>query len=124
MIKLQAPEEYWQLSPVALAELTNGCGPSGWRGMLIPDNLLGRDISIPCRIHDYRYVVGGDEDDRKIADREFNYNMLEEIEDVEDDFTLTEARRELALRYYSAVRNHGKPYFNYRESHGPISITI
>ena len=111
-MKLTAPLKYWELSPAAIEELTNGCGPAGWKGKLIPDNLLGTDISEPCRIHDFFYLIGKEEDDRLCADLNFQINMLICIEaDHADDIVLTRTRRELALIYYSAVRDHGEQYF-------------
>ena len=110
-MNLKAPPEYWNLTPEAKEEMTNGCGPGGWKGMLIPDNLLGADITGPCCIHDYRYLTGATEEDRLAADLEFHTNMLIVIEAERNDDLLTEARRELALRYYAAVRDHGRTYF-------------
>lgn len=111
-MQLSAHPDFWQLSPEALAEIVNGCGPAGWKGLLVPDNLLGASIKTPCDIHDHRYLVGQTEDDRLVADLEFQTNMLIVVETASTgDDALTEVRRELALRYYAAVRDHGRPYF-------------
>jgi hypothetical protein len=111
-MKLSAPPEYWSLTPEAKAEICNGCGPAGWKGMLIPDHLLGAVITEPCNIHDWRYATGQTEEDRLLGDLEFHTNMLIVVEsERNDDNLLTEARRELALRYYATVRDSGKPFF-------------
>lgn len=111
MTNLKAPPEYWSLSPDEKDKLTNGCGPAGWKGNLIPDDLLGVSIKEPCNIHDFRYSNGGNESDRKVADREFLENMLEVVETESHDFFLKQARRRLALDYYCVVRDSGEEYF-------------
>lgn len=109
--KLYAPVGYWQLTAAARAELTNGCGPSGWKNGLVPDNLLWINISSACDIHDWMYYVGQTEADREEADRVFLNNMLRIVEaESANIFTLT-IRRRLALHYYGAVRDFGAPYF-------------
>ncbi|HBA73493.1 MAG TPA: hypothetical protein DCZ63_15260 [Geobacter sp.] len=114
-MNLLAPPEYFALTPEAKADICNGCGPLGWKGMLVPDDLLGADITEPCNVHDYRYHCGGEEADRFVADREFLSNMLNVAESDSFDSALEEVRRELALRYYCAVRDHGRSYFSFRQ---------
>jgi len=111
-MKLSAPPEFWSLSPAAREEICNGCGPGGWKGMLVPDNLLGCDIHEACDIHDYRYAVGTTEEERLAADLEFLANMMICIEADHKELLLTITRRELALDYYCAVRGHGNNYFS------------
>jgi len=111
-MKLSAPPEFWSLSPAAREEICNGCGPGGWKGMLVPDNLLGCDINECCDIHDYEYAVGTTEEERLIADLRFLENMMICIENDHTELTLTITRRELALGYFMAVRGHGARYFS------------
>jgi hypothetical protein len=110
-VKLYAPAAYWQLSPAALAEIVNGCGPTGWKGDLIPDHLLWVKIADACDIHDYMYLVGKTEADREEADRVFLNNMLRIAEAFSANVFTRYGRRKLALHYYSVVRDYGGPYF-------------
>lgn len=109
--KLYAPAEYWRLSVSARAELTNGCGPSGWKNGLVPDNLLWVDIGSACDIHDWMYYVGQTEADREEADRVFLNNMLRIVEAESANALTRFIRRRLALHYYGAVRDYGAVYF-------------
>lgn len=69
---------------------------------------------LPADLHDYRYWVGGDEDDRKFADHEFFEFMLDVIEE-EHWFWLRPLAARRALKYYEAARLLGYRYFNYKE---------
>ena len=92
------PEE---LTDEELEFIANGCGPKvmglGW---LVPDDIF-RDA---CIIHDIRYYVGGNEEDRYAADREFLRNMLDEA----DKQWWRRWWRWRAHIYYNAVRTLGK----------------
>jgi len=92
----------------------NGCGPSGWKGDLVPDSLGGIDISEACCIHDYDYEMGGVEEDRERANMHFLLNMLTIIH--RDDTWLTNEGVAIkwATNYYMAVVEYGKEYFNYK----------
>lgn len=109
--KLFAPVGYWAMSPSARAELTNGCGPAGWKGRYIPDHLLWVSIQAACDIHDWMYRVGQTEADREEADRVFLNNMLRIVEARSTNWLTRDLRRRLALRYYATVRDHGAVYF-------------
>jgi hypothetical protein len=42
-MKLRAPDEYWELTPEQMDEMTNGCGPKAIE-KLIPDSIFGLSI--------------------------------------------------------------------------------
>ena len=94
--------------------ISNGCGPDGWRGKLIPDTLGGIDIGEACSIHDYMYGVGGTELDREMADRDFLINMLTIIHRDDNWLTNEGVAIKWASKYYIAVVEYGKDYFNYK----------
>ena len=50
MYKLYAPKAYWSYSKALIEEMTNGCGPGGWKGEWIPDHIFGVDITEACNI--------------------------------------------------------------------------
>jgi len=110
-MKLFAPEEYWNLTPEQKVTLINGCGPGGWKGKFIPDNIFFLDISECCSIHDYLYAVGASEKDREEADRVFMNNMMRVIEETPQNWIMRRWRRRLALEYYQQVRDFGAIYF-------------
>lgn len=91
----------------------NGCG-SGWKEPLVPDSLGGIDISEACAIHDYDYDIGGNEYDFSTANKNLLFNMLTIIH--RDDTWLTNADIAVkwASKYYLAVVEYGKEYFNWR----------
>ena len=93
----------------------NGCGTSGWKGDLVPDNLAGIDISEPCRIHDYMYEQGGTERDKEHADLIFLHNMITQIENLDTWYTNEDKALRLACVYYTAVVKFGKKHFKYKE---------
>lgn len=53
---------------------TDYCG-SGWSSALVPDSIMGIDISLACFIHDVAYSAGSDQD-RADADMDFFNNIL------------------------------------------------
>jgi len=68
----------------------------------------------PADLHDYRYWMGGDEEDRQFADHEFFDYMLNIIEQKSWRMIRPLARRR-ALKYYEAVRLLGYKFFRYKE---------
>lgn len=107
---LFAPEEFWKLTPAALASIVNGCGPAGWKVKLIPNHLLGLSIKKACDIHDFMYYMGKTQADKDEADRVFKNNMLRIIE-ADSCRLLKPIRRRLAKGYYEAVHDFGGPAF-------------
>ena len=47
--------------------LTNGCGREGAENRLVPDSILGLDISPACRVHDWMYEDAQEETDEPAA---------------------------------------------------------
>lgn len=48
----------WEMAAAGMDEielLTNGCGRAGLESRLVPDTILGVDISPACRVHDWMY---------------------------------------------------------------------
>ena len=54
---LIAPANFWTNSPSNISKYINGCGGSGLTSKLVPNSLLGLDISEACAIHDYMYAT-------------------------------------------------------------------
>jgi len=108
---LDYPEPYLEF----LAEkLNNGCGPGGWKGVLIPDIIYLISIKEACKIHDYEYGIGGYEEDKIEADYRFYMNILKIIK-KKSKFSkfLNPLRRKRACLYYGAVSEDGWEYYNY-----------
>jgi len=106
---LFAPTGYWCLTDAGRTAFCNGCGARG-KLDLIPDNLLGLDISECCNIHDYMYATADNTIEAKdSADRTFLNNMLRLI--CNKGGFLAPLRRKRAYVYYLAVHKFGGPAF-------------
>ena len=104
------------LTPEQAADLTNGCGPASMKTKLIPDEILGINFFPSCAIHDACYHFGEDEDDKRLSDRLFLFNLLVLV----DQHCLTNgiidraqrvAVRSAAFEYYKAVSDWGRSAF-------------
>lgn len=89
------------------------CGRNGWHRDLVPDSLLGLDITPACCIHDFMYTVPLDAglDYKEKADRVFLNNMLRLIENAGSWLVVKKLRVTLAWLYYQAVVHFGGPSF-------------
>jgi len=112
-----APKElYWNLQEEQRKTLSNGCGPGNWKIDLVPDSLMGCDFSISCDIHDIMYHYGIDEEDKRISDRTFLFNLLFDVDNhckTNNILDRTERilLREAAFTYYRAVSDAGHSAF-------------
>lgn len=95
-----------------------GCGADRARFDYVPDKVfLSASIKLACCIHDYRYEVGGTEEDKIFADRELMYNitvLVDEYSKAKWWFPGWLARYR-AVTYYNGVVYGGKKSFNYHE---------
>lgn len=87
--------------------IINGCGGKGsW--VPVPDWLFRAS----CFHHDFNYWVGGDENDRRKADKQFYVEMLTDAEDTPWWYP-TRLAKVRAWVYYMAVRVFAKKFFHY-----------
>ena len=107
---LDAPDTYWELSIEERNEISNGCGPSGWKYDLVPDTMYGKDVSNACHIHDYMYHIGKVIEDKDIADDIFYKNLLI-IVDGKWYNPLVYLRQVRAKTYHKSVSMAGKEHF-------------
>jgi hypothetical protein len=108
--------QYWALPEEMRRLLSNGCGPNSIKIDLVPDSLLGADFSIACEIHDVMYHFGLGEQDKKIADRTFLFNLLTVVDQHCIEVGILDrlervALREAAFTYYKAVADWGRKAF-------------
>jgi hypothetical protein len=108
-INLLVPQGYLDLTPEQKKEICNGCGAKG--GIPIPDTIYGLDIEEACNIHDFRYYVGGTQEDKEIADDEFYDNLIEIIDAIEFYDSFDDLRKVRAFEYVTAVRLWGDKAF-------------
>lgn len=108
---LITPIAYFEAAPDIRALVVNGCGPSGWKNKVIPDNLYGISIKGACNRHDWEYTVGETKEEKDRADSIFLQNM----ERIIDRKSLTWFMRALRVRaangYYEAVSHLGDEFF-------------
>jgi hypothetical protein len=111
-IILFAPSEYWTLSQVQRKAICNGCGAGKLLGLVVPDNILGVNITEACDIHDFMYATGKTIGDKYLADRVFLNNMVRLIlADKSDDLLLRKRRLDGAQVYYDMVHRFGGPFY-------------
>jgi hypothetical protein len=91
---------------------SNGCGPKGFLGRLIPDSFLGVSVHAACNYHDEGYSKGGSEKNRKKADQKFLEDMLLAIDRRGGIFIAKNIRKLGAYFYYFGVRLFGSAYFS------------
>ena len=94
-----------------MSSKTNGCGPKGFLGRLIPDRLFGVSFHSACYFHDERYSKGGNHHDRKLADQLFLNDMLLSIDKRGGIFLAKNIRKLGAYFYYLGVRLFGSLLF-------------
>lgn len=114
---LLVPLSYLSATELEIDFHTGGCGPGGLGDYFVPDTLYGETIFIACQIHDWMYHEGVTEEDKKIADRVFLWNMTVLIqdrphEDEKEKQLLDTLRLRRVMTYYQAVSYGGSEAFN------------
>lgn len=94
------------LTEEEIAYLCNGCGGKG--GLFNPPDFL---FTASCNHHDFNYWLGGTEEDRKKADKDFLNAML--VDAKRSDWPRSWLHFVLAYLYYLGVRVAGKRFFYY-----------
>ena len=114
-LKMSCPPSFLDFEPDWLVTICNGIGGSGSKLSPILSWIYAK-FQTSGSIHDVRYWIGGNEDDRLIADHEFLENMLKEWADYWGWFRwfrpLARAERGQIKAAYLAVRSFGKNFFN------------
>lgn len=110
------PKAVADLTHEQLADISNGCGPASMKVKLIPDEILGVDFKGACNGHDGCYHFGVDEEDKRVSDRLFLYNLLVAVDghcaaNGIIDRVQRVACRSAAFDYYKAVSDWGKAAF-------------
>lgn len=104
---LYANPKYWALSNKEKKEICNGCGAKGaWYNFLIP----GKIFKEACNIHDFDYLIGKTEEDKRKADRRFIQN-LKRIVDKTENRALKKYRLVKAKGFFKAVKDFGDEAF-------------
>lgn len=85
----------------------NGCGGKG-SYVPVPDFIF----EASCDHHDFNYWLGGTEEDRAEADRQFYEAMLRDA-DSQGSWYTRAWYRWWAYVYYKAVRHFASSFFNY-----------
>lgn len=95
--------------------MSKGCGcQSGIFKWLKPP--YAKKFDLPCVIHDDAYDIGGNERDRKAADKILFYRIIELVNREYPTPWKTTWFTLIALLYYVSVRAFGKFYFNYTKT--------
>ena len=105
---------YSSLTDIQKKYICNGCGGKG--GWFNPPEFL---FHASCNQHDFYYWRGGDEDDRKKADKDFYEFMKKDASEApwwRKPFSMTSA-----FIYYKSVRYMGNKFFNYSDEYKDLS---
>ena len=101
---LEAPKEYWELTETERKTMLNKCGPDGLANHVVPNHLLGTNISQSCDIHDFTFVQAKNQSDQRKSDKLFLKNMGRIINSETDSLLVRGTRKALSRIYYLAVR--------------------
>lgn len=102
---LLAPASYLAADVTERVLVCNGCGPGSWRLDMVPDSVMGLDISLACNIHDWMYAWDWD---RVQADVWFLANMV--ILACRGSKWLLPFRLVVICNYFLAVRFGGETF--------------
>ncbi len=96
-------------------KIINGCGSHN-RGFLqkfFLKILSPKFFTASCNKHDFGYWKGGDETRRKECDEKFLQAILQDVENISENFLKKFFYKIIAYLFYTAVRIGGRKYFNY-----------
>ena len=103
---LHAPDSFKKALYGELRLICNGCGSAKAKIDIIPDKILGTDISYCCYIHDFEYEKGTTEEHKVIADNNFKKNLFIIIKGQK--WHKRQLMRVIAYGYYLGVKFGGK----------------
>ena len=99
--------------------IANGCRPE-WLSKKIPDKLenilkpyFDEIFKSDCNIHDYKYYIGGNEQDKKIADKDFYKAMKQSVKRNAHWYSRLWFYYK-AWQYYRLVKKFGNSAFNFK----------
>ena len=101
---LKAPKQYIEASIEEKEKILNKCGPDGVINHLVPDHLIGLDISASCNIHDWMFTKAMSQSDHKKSDAVFLQNLKTQIREKKSNPLLKYLRYGFAYIYFGAVR--------------------
>lgn len=114
MNKLKAPNSYKLLNDKEKKKIVNKCGPEGFLSKIIPNSLLGLDISESCNIHDYMIHASKNKMEIKAADKVFLENMS--LQNKKSNWLLKPLRSFLSKLYFLSVRIYSNRNFWRKET--------
>ncbi len=110
-----------QLTDWQKADFGNGCGPH-WLPAWLVKLLFGWFFEASCRRHDFAYSRGGDEADRREADRGFFKAMLRDVKRLHWSLRLP-ALIEAGV-FYLLVWVFGRWQFDYGPYHSLVDMHL
>ena len=117
--QLRAREEFWNLTPIAISEIAQGCGPGkGFLEKVVPDIVLGICLTPACVIHDVGYFFGETEEDKSEEDQNLLYNCLVINNKDSKSKIMRWLRRNIILGYFCFVDDLGRSSFWSQEKLG------
>lgn len=101
---LRAPKSYVEAPLEVKERIVNKCGPDGVINHLVPNHLLGLDISESCDIHDWMFAEAENQRAHQQSDVVFLKNIKTQIRKSKTNSLLKSVRYGMAYIYFGAVR--------------------
>ena len=101
---LKAPMSYVEAPLEIKREVVNKCGPDGLLSRLVPNHLLGLNISESCNIHDWMFAEAKNQRAHQKSDAVFLKNIKTQIKKSKTNSLLKTVRYGMAYIYFGAVR--------------------
>lgn len=118
--QLRAIEEFWNMTPCDIRNYSNGLGYAGDRFDIIPDEVLGVDLSPARVIREIEYLFEETREDKDEADLNLLHNMNIINNTCSRVFLMKWLRRRIIFDHYSAVAGLGAVAFEKEEENGYV----
>lgn len=105
---LRVPLDYYELKQDDRSEVLNTCGPDGFLNKLVPNSVLGLEITPACQIHDWEFDKARNQKDFEKADKNFKGNLNYLNRKSKDGKLVKFLRRQIFKLYYFIVRQYSK----------------
>lgn len=113
---LLVPKSYFEAPQSQIDEVTNGCGPEGWKEKIVPDTIYGLNVTSACLPHDWAYEFETTLDGKIFADHTLYDNLIVLINNKKTAWWwVTALRKRRAKTFLYMVSKFGDGPFNDKE---------
>lgn len=113
-VELTCRKSFTDKTPEQREAVSNGLGPKGF-GWLVPDTIIGINVTPAGDVHDEGYTEGGIIVDKQMDDRIFRDNMIRLVNAKKNQWSWVKKLRMRRIKQnYRAVKNFGGGAFNWK----------